>query len=123
MRLEQETQEKTMKTGTKIIVSITIGFGAWLVAQAQRTPPSTSPPSPPSLPKNIPPPPNFGFSKSNNGKFQFVAAEYYSLDAQKKWFLYKQLVKVDTTTGEAWVLQSSRDKGGEFHNKWTPLIE
>ena len=112
-----------MKTGTKIIVSIAVGLGAWLVAQAQLARPSSAPPAPPSLPKNIPPPPTFGISKSNNGKYQFVNAEYYSLDTQKKWFLYKQLVKVDTTTGEAWVLQSSRDKGGAFHNKWAPLIE
>lgn len=112
-----------MKTGTKIIVSIAVGLGVWLVAQAQLARPPSAPPSPPSFPKNIPPPPSFGVSKSDNGKFQFVAAEYYSLDSQKKWFLYKQLVKVDTTTGEAWALQSSRDKGGEFHNKWTPLIE
>ena len=52
---------------------------------------------PPSLPVNIPPPPNFSGSSSKNGKFQVVSAEYYSQDS--KPFLYKRLVKFDTSTG------------------------
>ncbi|MBL62977.1 MAG: hypothetical protein CMI30_06155 [Opitutae bacterium] len=112
-----------MKTYTKILFSLALGIGAWLVVQAQQAPsPPTSLPTPPAPPKNLPKFPSFG-AGGDNGKYQFVTAEYYSLDAQKKWFLYKQLVKADTTTGEAWVLQSSRDNAGEFTNKWVPLIK
>lgn len=73
---------------------------------------------PPSLPVNIPPPPNFSGSSSQNGKFQIVSAEYYSQDS--KPFLYKRLVKFDTSTGEAWVLHSVRKNGTETR-RWIPL--
>ena len=67
---------------------------------------------------NIPPPPNFGSLSSKSGKFQIISAEYYSSDA--KPFLYKRLIKLDTTTGEAWVLVSQLGKNGEMR-KWIPL--
>jgi len=73
---------------------------------------------PPSLPVNIPPPPNFSGSSSKNGKFQIVSAEYYSQDS--KPFLYKRLVKLDTSTGEAWVLHSVQKNGTETR-RWIPL--
>lgn len=73
---------------------------------------------PPSLPVNIPPPPNFSGSSSKNGKFQIVSAEYYSQDS--KPFLYKRLVKFDTSTGEAWVLHSVQKNGTETR-RWIPL--
>lgn len=73
---------------------------------------------PPSLPVNIPPPPNFSGSSSQNGKFQIVSAEYYSQDS--KPFLYKRLVKFDTSTGEAWVLHSVQKNGTETR-RWIPL--
>lgn len=73
---------------------------------------------PPSLPVNIPPPPNFSGSSSKNGKFQIVSAEYYSQDS--KPFLYKRLVKFDTSTGEAWVLLSVQKNGTETR-RWIPL--
>ena len=41
-----------------------------------------------------------------------VSAEYYSEDT--KPFLYKRLVKIDTTTGQAWVLQSKVGTQGEI---------
>ena len=52
------------------------------------------------------PPPNFGSFASKTGKFQLVSAEYYSQD--EKPYLYKRLIKFDTTTGEGWVLYSAR---------------
>jgi hypothetical protein len=67
---------------------------------------------------NIPPPPNFGSLSNKNGRFQLISAEYYSED--KKPFLYKRLVKIDTTTGEAWVLFSKVGPEGEVR-KWIPL--
>ena len=73
---------------------------------------------PPSLPVNIPPPPNFSGSSSKNGKFQIVSAEYYTQDS--KPFLYKRLVKFDTSTGEAWVLHSVQKNGTETR-RWIPL--
>lgn len=72
---------------------------------------------PPSLPTNIPPPPSFGGS-SQNGKFQIISAEYYSQDT--KPFLYKRLIKLNTSTGEAWVLVSKIGKNGEIR-RWLPL--
>ena len=54
----------------------------------------------------------------DNGKFQIISAEYYSQDA--KPYLYKRLVKVDTTTGAAWLLHSSRGDRGEIR-QWLPL--
>ena len=73
---------------------------------------------PPNLPTNIPPPPNFGGSSSESGKFQIVSGEYYSQDARP--ILYKRLIKINTLTGEAWVLQSKKSKVGEVR-KWVPL--
>ena len=72
----------------------------------------------PSLPMNIPPPPNFGSLSNKSGKFQIISAEYYSSDS--KPFLYKRLIKLNTTTGEAWVLVSQLGKNGEMR-KWIPL--
>ena len=75
--------------------------------------------SPPKLPVNIPPPPSFNSFSSKNGRYQLVSAEYYSQDA--KPFLYKRLVKIDTTTGKAWILSS---QGGPDKEKreWVPLV-
>ena len=106
-----------MNNTSKMILALVLGFGAWFAAQAQL---SSPPGVPPSLPKNIPPPPSFGVSKNDNGKFQIVSAEYYSQDAKR--FLYKRLVKIDTTTGAAWVLHSSRGDRGELR-QWLPLTE
>ena len=72
----------------------------------------------PSLPMSIPPPPNFSSLSNKSGKFQIISAEYYSSDA--KPFLYKRLIKLNTTTGEAWVLVSQLGKNGEMR-KWIPL--
>ena len=113
--LNENNQENTMNKTSKIIAALVVGLGAWLVAQAQL---SSPPSAPPSLPKNIPPPPSFGIAKNNNGKFQIISAEYYSQDA--KPYLYKRLVKVDTTTGVAWLLHSSRGERGEIR-QWLPL--
>ena len=81
----------------------------------KRTTPFTKPPG---LPSNIPPPPSFASISSKVGKYQIVSAEYYSQDT--KPFLYKRLIKYDTTTGEAWVLYSKRDSTGE-RRVWIPL--
>ncbi len=75
---------------------------------------------PPQLPRNIPPPPSFGGVASKNGRYQLISAEYYSQDA--KPFLYKRLVKIDTTTGQAWILHSRGGPGKEVRT-WVPLIE
>ena len=74
--------------------------------------------SPPRLPTNIPPPPSFSSISSKTGKYQIVSAEYYSQDT--KPFLYKRLIKYDTTTGQAWILYSKRDSSGE-RRMWIPL--
>jgi len=73
---------------------------------------------PPNLPANIPPPPSFLGSSSKIGRYQIVSAEYYSQDT--KPFLYKRLVKIDTTTGQAWVLQSVGGPNEEVR-AWVPL--
>ncbi len=73
---------------------------------------------PPSLPSNIPPPPSFAGSSSQNGKFHIISGEYYSQDS--KPFLYKRLIKINTSTGEAWVLHSKLGKNGEVR-RWIPL--
>jgi len=73
---------------------------------------------PPSLPTNIPPPPSFGGMNTQNGKFQIISGEYYSQDP--KPFLYKRLIKINTSTGEAWVLNSKVGKNGELRT-WLPL--
>ncbi len=108
-----------MNKTSKMILAFALGFGLWLVAQAQQAQLSKPPSAPPSFPKNFPAPP-FGVSKSDNGKFQLVSAEYYSQD--EKPYLYKRLVKVDTTTGKAWVLHSARGGSGEIR-QWLPLTE
>ncbi len=58
--------------------------------------------------------------KNDTGKFQVMSAEYYSQDA--KPYLYKRLVKVDSTTGQAWLLHSIRGERGEVR-QWLPLTE
>jgi hypothetical protein len=73
---------------------------------------------PPNLPLSIPPPPNFGGGSSQNGKYLIMSGEYYSQD--DKPFLYKRLIKLDTTTGNAWVLYSKIGPKGEVR-KWIPL--
>jgi len=75
-------------------------------------------PLPPGLPANIPPPPSFSNASANLGRYQIVSAEYYSQDP--KPFLYKRLIKLDTTTGEAWVLHSVIGAKGE-KRVWLPL--
>ena len=85
------------------------------IALLAQTKPSNRPPS---LPLNIPPPPSFSGGGNQNGKYQIVSGEYYSQDV--KPFLYKRLIKVDTTTGEAWVLYSKIGPKGEVR-KWIPL--
>ncbi|MDG1138241.1 MAG: hypothetical protein P8N49_01815 [Opitutales bacterium] len=75
--------------------------------------------SPPRLPMNIPPPPNFASMGSKVGKYQIISAEYYSQD--EKAYLYKRLIKFDTTTGEGWVLVSNLTSAGE-KRKWVPLL-
>ncbi|MFP6886317.1 MAG: hypothetical protein VB997_02100 [Opitutales bacterium] len=111
-----------MKTGTKIFVFFGLTLAAWLVAHAQLSqPPSGGPPStPPKLPTRIPPPPMFASQKNDNDKFQIMSAEYYSQDA--KPYLYKRLVKVDSTTGKAWLLHSARGAKGEIR-QWLPLTD
>jgi len=76
--------------------------------------------SPPRLPMNIPPPPNFSSLANKSGKFQLISAEYYSQD--DKPYLYKRLVKYDTSTGEAWVLNSKLTISGEKRS-WEPLVK
>ena len=90
-------------------------FGVFSFAQVGQGPSS----SPPKLPMNIPPPPSFSSIASKAGKFQIISAEYYSHD--EKAYLYKRLVKYDTTTGDAWILHSKLSEAGE-QRKWIPLI-
>ena len=73
---------------------------------------------PPKLPMNIPPPPSFASLSNKTGKFQIISAEYYSQDS--KPYLYKRLIKYDTSTGEAWVLLSKIGPQGE-QRTWVPL--
>lgn len=73
---------------------------------------------PPSLPTHIPPPPSFSGGLSKNGKFQIISTEYYSQDA--KPFLYKRVIKLDTSTGDAWVLHSVKTSKGEKRT-WVPF--
>jgi hypothetical protein len=73
---------------------------------------------PPKLPMNIPPPPSFASLANKTGKFQIISAEYYSQDS--KPYLYKRLIKYDTSTGEAWVLLSKIGPKGE-QRTWVPL--
>lgn len=73
---------------------------------------------PPNLPLSIPPPPSFGGGSNQNGKYLIISGEYYSQDT--KPFLYKRLIKLDTTTGKAWILHSKIGPKGETR-KWIPL--
>ena len=97
-----------------ILITLSI-FGVLSFAQVGQGPSS----SPPKLPMNIPPPPSFSSIASKTGKIQIVSAEYYSQD--EKAYLYKRLVKYDTTTGDAWILHSKLSEAGE-QRKWIPLI-
>ncbi len=109
------------KTTTLLIGALSSVAAFWACDLLAQAPPSVVPPAtPPNLPTRIPPPPGFAFPKDNAGKFQYLSAEYYSQDA--KPFLYKRLVKVDTTTGEAWVLRSTRGPAGEVR-EWLPLTQ
>lgn len=96
------------------IILVIVPFSVFAQSQV----PLSTPTVRPNLPMNIPPPPSFGSLSNKNGKFQLISAEYYSED--KKPFLYKRLVKLDTTTGEAWVLTSKVGTDGEVR-KWVPL--
>ena len=58
---------------------------------------------------NIPPPLTSARSQARQGKYQLII--YYSQD--EKPYLYKRLIKFDTTTGEAWVLYSKLGASGE----------
>ena len=108
-----------MKQTLKIQILLSIIFvGTGFLAFAQTGGPVKSPSSRPNLPMNIPPPPSFGSLTNKSGKYQIISAEYYSED--KKPFLYKRLIKLDTTTGEAWVLTSRIGLSGE-QRKWLPL--
>ena len=81
----------------------------------QRSSPKSTPPK---LPMNIPPPPSFASLSNKSGKYQLVSAEYYSQDP--KPYLYKRLIKFDTSTGEAWILHSKIGSNGE-RRTWIPL--
>ena len=81
----------------------------------QRSSPNSTPPK---LPMNIPPPPSFASLSNKTGKYQLVSAEYYSQDP--KPYLYKRLIKFDTSTGEAWILHSKIGSNGE-RRTWIPL--
>ena len=108
-----------MKHTLKIQILLSIIFvGTGFLAFAQTGGPIKSPSSRPNLPMNIPPPPSFGSLTNKSGKYQIISAEYYSED--KKPFLYKRLIKLDTTTGEAWVLNSRIGASGE-QREWLPL--
>ena len=85
---------------------------------SQKTIPARPGSTPPKLPMNIPPPPSFSSLSNKSGKYQLVSAEYYSQDS--KPYLYKRLIKIDTTTGEAWVLFSRLGSNGEVR-KWIPM--
>lgn len=108
-----------MKSLLNLILFCTLGCivgPTQLLAQSKA--PSLIPSSRPNLPMNIPPPPSFASLSNKSGKYQIISAEYYSEDA--KPFLYKRLVKLDTSTGEAWVLSSKIGSNGE-QRKWIPL--
>ncbi len=92
--------------------------GSKMYGQSAKPPRAIS--SLPKLPANIPPPPNFSSFSNKSGKFQLISAEYYSQD--EKPFLYKRLIKFDTSTGEAWVLFSKLGAEGE-RRTWVPLEE
>jgi len=107
-----------MKNKLNYLLKFSLFSFLYIGLYGQTAPLSVSPPSRPNLPMNIPPPPSFASLSSKTGKFQIISAEYYSADT--KPFLYKRLVKIDTTTGEAWVLISKIGKNGE-QRQWVPL--
>ena len=74
--------------------------------------------SPPKLP--MCPPPLTSARSQQDSKYQLASAEYYSQD--EKPYLYKRLIKFDTTTGEAWVLYSKLGASGE-RRTWVPLVD
>ncbi len=116
------TRRRTMKLTSQITLvafPLFLAFAGWY-AFGQPSANVGPSPSPPKLPMNIPPPPNFGSFSSKTGKYQLVSAEYYSQD--EKPYLYKRLIKFDTTTGEAWVLYSKLGASGE-RRTWVPLVE
>ena len=96
---------------TKILFLLLLSKFTFCFSYGQATKGASPLSSPPRLPSNIPPPPSFASFSSKTGKYQIVSAEYYSQDT--KPFLYKRLIKYDTTTGKAWVLFSKRDSSGE----------
>ena len=85
---------------------------------SQKTIPARPGSTPPKLPMNIPPPPSFSSLSNKSGKYQLVSAEYYSQDS--KPYLYKRLIKFDTSTGQAWILFSKIGANGE-QRTWIPL--
>lgn len=103
---------------TKSCVYLAILFFSSVFINAQNTSSIKPNSSPPRLPMNIPPPPSFASLSSKSGKYQLMSAEYYSQDS--KPYLYKRLVKFDTTTGEAWILHSKIGANGETRT-WIPL--
>ena len=103
---------------TLIVTTLILATAGWYAfAQPSKSVRPSS--SPPKLPMSIPPP-NFGSFANKTGKFQLVSAEYYSQD--EKPYLYKRLIKFDTTTGEGWVLYSKLDSSGE-RRTWVPLVK
>ena len=103
---------------TKSCVYLAILFFSSVFINAQNASSMKPNSSPPRLPMNIPPPPSFASLSSKSGKYQLMSAEYYSQDS--KPYLYKRLVKFDTTTGEAWILHSKIGANGETRT-WIPL--
>ncbi len=97
-------------------ISLITVIGWKLIAQSSSPVPNTLP----SFPRSIPPPPVFPSLSSKTGKYQMVSAEYYSMDS--KPFLWKRLVKFDTTTGEAWVLHSKMGTAGETR-RWVQMVK
>ena len=101
---------------THILLPCFLFFTSILFSQSES--PKRLNAGPPKLPMNIPPPPSFASMSNKTGKFQLISAEYYSQDT--KPYLYKRLVKFDTSTGKAWILFSKIGANGE-QRTWVPL--
>lgn len=101
---------------THILLPCFLLFTSTLFSQSES--PKRLNAGPPKLPMNIPPPPSFASMSNKTGKFQLISAEYYSQDT--KPYLYKRLVKFDTSTGKAWILFSKIGANGE-QRTWVPL--
>lgn len=101
---------------THTLLPIIILFTSILFSQSESSKRLSS--GPPKLPMNIPPPPSFASMSNKTGKFHLISAEYYSQDT--KPYLYKRLVKFDTSTGKAWILHSKIGANGE-QRTWVPL--